>query len=123
MYDMTDFIDSEVPNEVLKFINTEKFEDIDDMYKTLKAAYDIYVEDYQKFPNGNTMESLDMKYDDDKGRFYTKYVKFAQKCKDITEDLSISGYGGASDIIKIKICEICRGVDYNFPYGWKHNVR
>jgi hypothetical protein len=51
------------------------------------------------------------------------YVKFAQKCKDIAEDLSISGYGGASDIIKIKIREICRGVDYNFPYGWKHNVR
>lgn len=123
MYDMTDFIDPEVPSIVLKFVNTEKFEDIDDLYKTLKEAYNLCIEDYQKFPNGNTMESLDMKYDDDKGRFYTKYVKFAQKCKDIAEDLSISGYGGASDIIKIKIREICRGVDYNFPYGWKHNVR
>jgi hypothetical protein len=74
MYDMTDFIDPEVPSIVLKFINTEKFEDIDDLYKTLKEAYDLCIEDYQKFPNGNTMESLDMKYDDDKGRFYTKYV-------------------------------------------------
>lgn len=123
MYDMTDFIDPEVPSIVLKFINTEKFEDIDDLYKTLKEAYDLCIEDYKKFPNENTMESLDMKYDDDKGRFYTKYVKFAQKCKDIDENLNISGYGGASDIIKIKIREICRGVDYNFPYGWKHNVR
>lgn len=123
MYDMTDFIDPEVPGIVLKFINTEKFEDIDDLYKTLKEAYDLCIEDYQKFPSGNTMESLDMKYDDDKGRFYTKYVKFAQKCREMEKDLSISGYGGASDIIKIKIRDICRGVDYNFPYGWKHNVR
>ena len=77
MYDMTNFIDPEVPSIVLKFINTEKFEDIDDLYKTLKEAYDLCIEDYKKFPNGNTMESLDRKYNDDKGRFYTKYVKFA----------------------------------------------
>ena len=33
MYDMTNFIDPEVPGIVLKFINTEKFEDIDDLKK------------------------------------------------------------------------------------------
>lgn len=46
MYDMTDFIDPEVPSIVLKFVNTEKFEDIDDLYKTLKEAYDLCIEDY-----------------------------------------------------------------------------
>ena len=123
MYEMTNFIDPEIPNEVLKFTSTEKFEDIDEWYRTLKAAYDVCMEDYNKFPNQNTMDSMDIKYDDDKGRFYSKYVKFAQKCREMEKELSISGYGGASDIIKIKIRDICRGVDYNFPYGWKYCVR
>jgi len=123
MFDMTNFIDPEIPGIVLKFVNTEKFENIAELYKTLKEAYDLSIKDYKKFPNRNTMESLDTKYDGDKGRFYTKYNRFAEKCKEIDQGLSISGYGGASDLIKIKIREICRGVDYNFPYGWKHNVR
>lgn len=123
IYDMTNFIDPEISDIVLKFINTKKFGNIGELYKTLKEAYDLCIEDYEKFPNGNTIESLDMKYDDDKGRFYTKYKRFVEKCKEIDQDLSISGYGGAGDIIKIKIRDICRGLDYNFPYGWKHNVR
>lgn len=91
MPDMTNFIDPEIPGIVLKFVNTEKFEDIDELYKTLKEAYDLCIEDYKKFPNENTMESLDMKYGNDKGRFYTKYNRFAEKCKEIDQDLSISG--------------------------------
>lgn len=123
MYEMTNFIDPEIPNEVLKFTNTEKFENIDEWYKTLKTTYDVYMEDYNKFPNLNTMESTDMKYDNDKGRFYTKYIKFVEKCNEIDDRLRISGYGGVSDIIKIKIRDICRSIDYNFPYNWKYCVR
>lgn len=123
MYEMTNFIDTEIPNEVLKFTTIDKINELDDQYRILKSAYDIYIEDYNKFPSGNSIESLDMKYDDDKGRFYTKYIKFAQKCKELYTSLSISGYSGVNDVIKIKIHEICQSVDYNFPYGWKSNVR
>lgn len=123
MYEMTNFIDPVTPKIILKFIGTESFEDIDELYRTLKEGYSLYINDYDEFPNSNTMESLDMKYDDDKGRFYTKYIKFVEKCKEIDNNLSISGYGGARDIIKIKIHDMCHSIDYSFPYGWKHNVR
>ena len=123
MYDRTNFIDPEIPNEVLKFTNTEKFDDINELYRTLKTAYNICIEDYIKFPNQNTMEAMDVKYDDDKGKFYSKYIKFAQTCSKMEKELSISGYGGENDIIKIKIRDICHGVDYNFPYGWKYCVQ
>ena len=122
MYEMTNLIDPEIPDEILKFNSTEKFKSIDEWYKVLKIAYDVYIEDHNKFPNQNTIDYIDIKYDEDKDRFYSKYVKFAQKCKEMEKELSISGYGGVNDMIKIKIRDISYGVDYNFPYGWKHYV-
>lgn len=52
------------------------------------------------------------------GKFYAKYRPVADKCKEILKSLSITGYGGASDIIKIQLENICKAIEYNFPYGW-----
>ena len=72
MCEMTNLIDPEIPGEILKFTSTEKFKSIDEWYKVLKIAYDVYIEDYNKFPNQNTIDYMDIKYDEDKGRFYSK---------------------------------------------------
>lgn len=120
----TDFIDESVPQAVTDFISCDQSNmDIDDLYRAAKAACDVFWEDYKKFPNGNTMESLDSKYDDDKGRFYTKYRPFADKCKELENIKNVSGYGGVRDVIKIKLGDLCGRVTYNFPYGWKYNAR
>lgn len=50
--------------------------------------------------------------------FYQKYYEFAKACESLGALSGVSGYG-RYDFIKLKIKDLCRLVDYNFPYGWK----
>ena len=57
--------------------------------------------------------------DETRRQFYKDYVEFARQCKELGQLGGVSGYGGIKDYEKIRIKEMCRGVDYTFPYGWK----
>ena len=118
MFEYTNFIDEELSNEVQLFLNKEEFTDYYEQFNILKNAYDVYLEDYKKFPDMNSTDSLDIIYDEDHKRFYRKYIKFATKCKEMSESFNTSGYG-RDDLIKIRIQDLCKNIDYNFPYGWK----
>lgn len=50
--------------------------------------------------------------------FYQKYYEFAKTCESKGTLGGVSGYG-RGDFVKLKIKDLCRLVDYNFPYGWK----
>lgn len=50
--------------------------------------------------------------------FYQKYHEFATTCESLGYLGGVSGYG-SGDFAKLKIKDLCRLVDYNFPYGWK----
>lgn len=50
--------------------------------------------------------------------FYQKYYEFAKTCESEGELGGVSGYG-RHDFVKLRIKDLCRLVDYNFPYGWK----
>ena len=89
-------------------------EDVD--YSTLKSAVDAFFADLQKIPSGRT--ELNIEYDRDKGRIYKKYRTFADKCKEISKTLHPTGYG-RNDFIVVKKQELCKSVDWKFPYGWK----
>ena len=91
-----------------------------DAGRIVKDAVDAYIEEYKKFPSSRTMESLDIKYDQDKGRFYRKYRPFVDKCKSLVKTINPSGYG-RYDAILLKMRDRLNGVDYNFPYGWKNH--
>ena len=114
----TTFIsENDLPEAVAQFIDADIAE-IDNVL--VKDAVDAFFAEYDKFPSSRTMESLDMKYDKDKGRFYRKYRPFVDKCRELAESINPSGYG-MTDIIDFRIRDMLRAVDYNFPYGWKHN--
>lgn len=51
--------------------------------------------------------------------FYQKYYEFAKTCESVGALGGVSGYGGIKDYEKLRIKDICRCVDYHFPYGWK----
>lgn len=50
--------------------------------------------------------------------FYQKYYEFAKTCEAEGALGGVSGYG-RGDFVKLRIKDLCRLVDYNFPYGWK----
>lgn len=83
----------------------------------VQDAVSEFFDDYRKIPSKG-MESLDTKYDCDKDRFYQKYRPFVDKCKKIVNELNPTGYG-KTDYFDIKVKELLKKVDYNFPYGWK----
>lgn len=117
----TSFIDeNDIPEAVQIFLDTpdEKFDA--DAGRMVKNAVDAYIEEYKKFPSSRTMESLDIKYDQDKGRFYRKYRPFVDKCCELIDKVNPSGYG-MYDSILLKMRDRLRAVDYNFPYGWKNH--
>lgn len=115
----TEYIKPELSEAVQAFID----EDIEDIKKdydfvTIRYAAQDFFNEYRKIDDWNTI-----KHDDDKGRFYKKYLPFVQKCKEVYKSINPSGYG-RHDALLLKIRDICRNVDYNFPYGWKvHSVR
>ena len=77
-----------------------------------EAAVSKWREDLAKVLNeGATREA--------KTEFYNTYVGFARKCAELGQLGGVSGYGGIADYRKLQIKDLCRGVDFNFPYGWK----
>lgn len=50
--------------------------------------------------------------------FYQKYYEFAKTCESVGALGGVSGYG-RHDFVKLRIKDLCRLVDYNFPYGWR----
>ena len=70
-------------NPDVDFVINSDVEDID--VDTLKSAIDCFFEDLHLLPSNNTMDSLDYKYDKDKGRIYLKYRPFVDKCVELLE--------------------------------------
>lgn len=115
--DYTDMISEELPESVQEFISTPD-DSID--YTLVTNAVNDFFEEYKRFPSGMSMDSLNIKYDEDKRRFYRKYRDFADKCKLMYKNIKRpSGYG-KNDYVKIKMIDRLKSVDYNFPYGWKY---
>lgn len=117
----TNFISEGLPEAVEVFMNTL---DEELTYNAVRDACKAFWDDYRKFPNPNSIESLNIDYDEDKGRFYKKYIEFARRCKELANSGSFnpSGYG-RNDYVVLKMRDGFRNIDYNFPYGWKHMVR
>ena len=112
-------VDDIVPVEVDTFMNIDPNASLADQYKTLEIAARKLRSELKMI---NSIEN-DWDYVDDiyqfKRNFYNKYIDFARKCKELSSFKGITGYGGPKDAMKIKIVDIARWVDYNFPYGWK----
>lgn len=104
--------------EIEAFINMDSNIDYTDQYKIVKAAGDIFFKELQDIES----KENDWNYLDDiysmKRNFYKKYINFAKKCKEMSSIKGITGYG-SNDFLRTKIMEMCRNIDYNFPYGWK----
>lgn len=124
-WEYTQLIDEEGKTIIDTFLNKtifEKFpEDLINNKDLITNLYSIYVSDYKKFPNPNTIDSLDQKYSMDHGRFYEKWRPVIDKCKEIVKKANVSGYG-RWDFFTIKIRDIVKAMEYNFPYGWKNEV-
>jgi hypothetical protein len=108
---------SNVPYEIKDFMSTP-VESI--TYKMAKSARDAFLDVYD-YVKGLQQEP-DMVDDifTVQGIFYSTYKPFVDKCNEILKDKrSISGYGGLKDYGKLKVVDLCRDVDYKFPYGWK----
>ena len=114
----TSFIDEATPASVIALEDIDlDTDDILDVYRKLKAAVDDFKSDYKKFGNQDHIDSLDSKYDLDKGRFYLKYLPLFDKCKEL-KNLSVSGYGQL-DFVKNQINRLTKFIDWNYPHGWK----
>lgn len=112
----TNNITDDVPEEIKVFLEKD-FSDLD--YRTIKDAGDVFFDEYKKIPDGK--KGMDSIYDRDKGRFYKKYLPFVRKCKEYMKTLSPTGYG-RNDYYDVRKKEICKSVDYNYPYGWKYMI-
>lgn len=109
---------SNLPPEIEAFLDIDDNTEYTDQYRIVKAAGDIFFKELQDIKS----KENDWDYLDDiygmKRNFYKKYIDFVKKCKEMSSIKGITGYG-KSDPIRIKIMQLCRAVDYNFPYGWK----
>jgi len=107
-----------LPTDIEIFMNMDSDTDPADQYRITKAAGDIFFKELKDIIH----KEDDWYYIDniytDKRNFYKKYINFAKKCRDMSNTAGITGYGKL-DPIKLKVVELCKAVDYNFPYGWK----
>ena len=109
---------SDLSPEIEAFINMDSNIDYTDQYRIIKSAGDIFFKELQDIKSKeNDWDYLDDIYDM-KRNFYKKYINFAKKCKEMSSIKGITGYG-SNDFLRTKIMEMCRSIDYNFPYGWK----
>lgn len=118
-FEYTNFIDREnVSDSIKTFMETEP-KDLD--YALVKDAVASLFEELNKFPSPNSMDSLNIIYDEDKRRFFNKYYNFAIKCRGYArmKEFNPSGYG-RDDYYKLQIRDLLRKVDFNFPYGWRY---
>lgn len=109
---------SDLSPEIEAFINMDSSIDYTDQYRIVKAAGDMFFKELQDIESKeNNWDYLDDIYDM-KRNFYKKYINLAKKCKEMSSIKGITGYG-SNDFLRTKIMEMCRTIDYNFPYGWK----
>ena len=109
---------SDLSPEIEAFINMDSNIDYTDQYRIIKSAGDIFFKELQDIKSKeNDWDYLDDIYDM-KRNFYKKYINFAKKCKEMSSIKGITGYG-SNNFLRTKIMEMCRSIDYNFPYGWK----
>ncbi len=107
-----------LPVEVENFMNIDSTIKYSDQFKITKAAVDTFFSELKSIINKeDDWNYIDSIYKEKKD-FYQKYIDFARKCKSMSSISGITGYG-KSDSMRIKIMELCKAVDYNFPYGWK----
>ena len=79
-------------------------------YTLAKEALDEFREDYTETVNKGNLDA--------RREFYNRYIEFAKTCQSLSTLGGVSGYG-INDYEKLRIKDICRCVDYYFPYGWK----
>lgn len=107
-----------LPKEIIDFMNMPTNMDFIKQYSITKDAVNVYFKELKSIEaKENSWEYLDTIYDE-KRNFYKKYVDFAKKCREMSDINGVTGYG-RFDFIQIKIMDLCKTVDYNFPYGWK----
>lgn len=110
-------LDTDEIDESINDLKATSVNDIDSYLHILSKCVDSFKADYSKIPKG--VDGLDIRYDDQKHYVYLHYKPLADECKRVLSNLNITGYG-RYDLLKIKIQNLCRFVDYNFPYGWKN---
>ena len=111
-------LQSNLPTEIEIFMNMDSDTDTADQYRIAKAAGDIFFKELKDIIHKeDDWDYIDNIYTD-KRNFYKKYLEFAKKCRDMSNIAGITGYGKL-DPIKLKVVELCKAVNYNFPYGWK----
>ena len=107
-----------LPPEIEAFLAIDDSTEYTDQIKIIKAAGDIFFKELKDIER----KENDWNYVDSiyyiKRNFYKKYIDFAKKCKEMYNIKGITGYGD-NDFLRTKIMEMCRSIDYNFPYGWK----
>ena len=109
---------SNLPPEIEAFLDIDDSTEYTDQIKIIKAAGDIFFKELKDIESKeNDWDYLDDIYNM-KRNFYKKYIDFAKKCKEMFSIKGITGYG-SNDFLRTKIMEMCRTIDYNFPYGWK----
>lgn len=107
-----------MPKEILDFMNMSSNIDFTDQLRITKAAVDRFFRELKIIKSKeDSWDYLDTIYKEEKD-FYRNYIDFARKCKEMSSISGITGYG-KNDFARLKIMELCRSVDYNFPYGWK----
>lgn len=107
-----------LPLEIENFIKMDSSIDYADQYRITKSAVDMFFKELKNIENKeNDWDYIDSIYTEKKD-FYKKYIDFAKKCKEMSSIKGITGYG-SNDFLRTKIMEMCRNIDYNFPYGWK----
>jgi len=83
-------------------------------YKSFKDMVDTFIKEYKDVQQE---DDPDLMYDLQRN-FYKKYRPLVDKCKILIQSISPTGYG-KNDFYLIKLRDLCKIVDNNFPYGWK----
>ena len=94
---------------IQSFIESAKANEL--TYTLAQEALDKLKEDYTETVNKGNCDA--------RREFYNRYIEFAKTCQSLSTLGGVSGYGGIKDYEKLRIKDICRCVDYYFPYGWK----
>ena len=99
--DFIKFANNYLEDEALqKFVSLSV---LDWTYPELSKYVKQFIRDKNKFSRMSyTNETTDQ------GLFYTKYLTFAEKCKELRKTTTSS-----------QVEELCHRVDYEFPFGWK----
>lgn len=102
------------PNGLCEDFELLDSEPVDISYKDFYDLVDTFFQEYKSVEaehNPDTMYEIQR-------NFYKKYRPFVDKCKNIMNSINVTGYG-RNDYYLLKIWDLCKVVDNNFPYGWR----